>query len=368
MAVVLWVAAAILLAAAAALGEDQPTFWLRLVIVLAQSVGVACLAVGAFLAARKPLSRWAARRLEEVVGPSLIRVMPPRTVLAAVLHRLLGPQPDNRDILTSILGGAGRDASGGDIAISRETHAHIRIESVSDTDCINSVTTTHEYTGAPNNYLLIIFATPNREIARLVASERIHPLYELWVTTDEDDLEEFIPSLRGKLEIGIRYADQEGRVYDVEPRHHPGEEIELKNYDQYLRLPEHLDRKDLRILSIDLHDLADDDHVVASVQRLALTTSNVAADLGYLVWSPPHPCFVRAVTFDLSQLGRPGDDLVYLVVRATTQGAGLSVGEWTPITNTVVVPVNSWMLQGHTVTLLYRPTTTAETRHAGRRP
>jgi hypothetical protein len=369
MAVVLWVAAVVLLAAASALGEDQPSFWLRLVIALAQCVGGACLVAGAFLGVRKPLSRWAERRLHEIVGPSLIRAMPPRAVLAALLPRLYGPQVDNHEILTSILGGAGRDANGGDTAISRETFAHVRIESVSDTDCITYLTTTHEYTGIPNNYLLIIFATPNRDIARLVMSERIYPLYELWVTADEDDLEEFIPSLRGSLQIGIRYADQEGDVYDVEPRHHRGEEIELKNYDQYLRLPEHLDRKDLRILRIDLHDLADDDHVVTSVQRLAVTSSNVAAfDLGYLVWSPPHPCFVRSVTFDLSQLGRAGEDLVHLVLRATVQGAGLPVGQWTPIRNTIKVPVESWMLPGHSVTLLYRSTTTAETRHAGRRP
>src|SRR4051794_7384807 len=104
MAVVLWVAAAVLLAAAAALSADQPPFWLRLVIVMAQSVGAACLLAGVLLAVRRPLSRWAERQLRDIAGPGLIGAMSPRAALGALLARLYGSQPGTQEILTGILG------------------------------------------------------------------------------------------------------------------------------------------------------------------------------------------------------------------------------------------------------------------------
>jgi len=108
-----------------------------------------------------------------------------------------------------------------------------------------------------------------------------------------------------------------------------------------------------------------DDHVVDAIETLTIRASNVAAfDLGYLVWSPPHPCFVHTVTFDVSRLARPGEDLVYLIVLGTIKGAGIPINHWTPLPDRIEVPVESWMLAGHNVTLLYRPATPAELPHA----
>jgi hypothetical protein len=210
----------------------------------------------------------------------------------------------------------------------------------------------------------VLFATCDREIASLVLTDRTYPLYEVWLV-EEENLEDFVPALRESLRVGVTYLEENGALHVVEPRPQYGEEVAFRNYDQYLRLPEHLDRKNLRIVQLDLYDLADDDHVVKSVETLTVRASNVAAfDLGYVMWSPPHPCFVRSVTFDVSHLGRHGEELDHLVLLSTIKGAGLPMNGWRPLKDRVEVPVDSWMLSGHNVTLLYRPTTFTESPDA----
>jgi hypothetical protein len=358
MGVVLWLTSAGLLIASALLGHDQASPWLQVAASLMQWASSVALLFAALYTFRNPLRHWIEAHLAKLTGPALIRLMPPRAVLTALLQRVYGTRTVEPDILSGILGGAGRDPGGGDTVISRSTWAHFEIESVSDTECITYLTWTHEYSGVRDNHLFVIFATSDHEIASVVARERVFPLYELW-TVEDDVLDDFVPQQR--LKIGIRYVDGDGVTHVVEPRPHQGDAVPFRNYDEYVRLPDHLDRKNLRIIRLDLHDLADDDHVVTSVESLTVHLSNVAAfDLGYLTWTPPHPCYVRAISFDVSRLARAGQELVHMVVLATIKRAGLQTATWTPLPKRVDVPVDAWMLPGHSVTLLYRPTNSAE--------
>lgn len=360
MAFVLWLSAAVLMIVSVVLGRADASLPLRLIAEFAHWTGPLVLLSALLCSTRARLETVLRSQLVELAGPAMVRAMPPRTVLDALLSRTLGDRRSHQDIITALLGGPGRDASGGDTVVSRGTSAHFRIESVSETECISYLTWTHEYSGVRKNHRFVIFATSDREIASFVLNERTYPLYEVWLV-GESDLEEFVPALQESLRVGITYIDTARRVHVVEPRPLRGEEVAFRHYDQYLRLPDHVDRKNLRIVQLDLYDLADDDHVVESVETLTIRASNVEAfDLGYLIWSPPHPCFVRSVTFDVSRLARPGQDLVYLVVLGTIRGAGMPMNRWLPLQDRIEVPVDSWMLSGHNVTLLYRPTTSAE--------
>lgn len=364
MAFVLWLGVAALLIISVVLGGDDASFTARLIATASGWAGVPVVLLAVVVSMRSRLAAALRNQLIGLAGPALVRAMSPRVVLDSLLSRTLGNRHGHQEIITALLGGPGRDASGGDTVVSRGTSVHFRIESVSETQCISSLTSTHEYSGVRNNHRFVIFATSDREIAGLVLTERTYPLYEVWLV-EEGDLEDSVPALQESLRVGITYVDEHGIVHAVEPRPQRGEEVAFRHYDQYLRLPDHIDRKNLRIVQLDLYDLADEDHVVRSVETLTIRLSNVAAfDLGYLVWSPPHPCFVPSVTFDLSQLARPGQDMVYLVVLGTIKGAGLPMNRWQPLQDRIEVPVNSWMLSGHNVTLLYRPTTSAESPDA----
>jgi hypothetical protein len=360
MAVVLWLGAAALLIVSVVLGRADASLPIQLFATAVGWVGLLTLLAAVAYSARTRLEAALRNQLVELEGPALIRATPPRVVLESLLSRTLGNRHGHQEIITALLGGPGRDASGGDTVVSRGTSVHFRIESVTDTECITYLTWTHEYSGVRNNHKFVIFATSDREIASLVLTDRPYPLYEVWLV-EEENLEDFVPGLQESLRVGVTYTDTSGARHAVEPRPRRGEEVPFRHYDQYLRLPDHVDRKNLRIVQLDLYDLADEDHVVKSVETLTVRASNVEAfDLGYLVWSPPHPCFVRSMTFDVSQLARPGQELVYLVLLSTIKGAGLPMNRWRPLQDWIEVPVDSWMLSGHNVTLLYRPTTSAE--------
>ena len=364
MAFVLWLGAAALLIISVALGHGDVSFPVRLIAAAAAWIGIPLLVVAVIHSLRARLAAALLEQLARLEGPSLIRAMPPRVVLESLLSKTLGNKHGHQEILTALLGGPGRDAAGGDTVVSRGTSAHFRIESVTDTECITYFTWTHEYAGVRNNHRFVIFATSDREIASLVLTDRTYPLYEVWLV-EEENLEEFIPALQESLRVGVTYLDTADLRHVVEPRPQRGEEVAFRHYDRYLRLPDYVDRKNLRIVQLDLYDLADEDDVVKSIETLTVRASNVEAfDLGYVAWSPPHPCFVRSVTFDVSRLARPGQELVQLVLLSTIKGVGLPMNRWRPLQDRIEVPVDSWMLSGHNVTLLYRPATPSELPHA----
>src|SRR5919107_5002906 len=246
MALVLGLAVAVLLVVAVAVGPDQASAWLRAVYVVALWAGPLLVVLFAGVLARRRASAWAKSRLIEVAGPALIRSMSPREVLDALLPWVYGERVGHQDVLTGVLGGAGRDPRGRDTAVSRSTTANFRLWAVNDSTCRSESTWTHELSGVRANHLFVLFATCDQEIYRLVRSERLYPLFELWVVQDEDELDDLVQMSRETLRVGISYRDAHGDLYQVDPQAQFGEEIALRYYDQFVRLPDNLDRKDLR--------------------------------------------------------------------------------------------------------------------------
>jgi hypothetical protein len=369
MAVVLVLAVALLLVVSAALGPEQSSPLLRAVDTFAQWLGpLLIIALVAYLG-RQHLASWVERRLRDLTGPALIRDMPPRKVLGALFPAIYGDKVGHQDVITGLLGGAGREPSGADTAVSRNTTAHFRLRSIDDSACASEVTWTHEFSGVRNNHRYVIFATCDDEIYSLVNRERIFPLFELWKLDNDDQLEDFVPTLRDTLKIGATYLDVDGVLHTAEPRPQYGEEVAFRDYEQYVRLPDSVDRKDLRIVQFDLYDLADPDHIVESIERLSVRASTVfPADLRYLSWSPPHPCFLRHVTFDVAELPRDGERLDYLVMPSTVKSGTTPYRRgWISALDRINVPLDSWMLPGHSVTLVWRPVDGVEPHHGHHR-
>lgn len=355
MAAVLTVAAAVLLVVSALLGPDQPSLWLRVVYMFAQWTGPLLLIVLGVLVLWRRVRPWVIRTLVEMASPALIRAMPPRTVLEALLPWVYGDAVGHQEVLTGVLGGAGRDPAGRDTAISRGTTAFFRLWAVDDRVYGIEQTWTHDYSGIRDNHKLILFATSEPAIANLVASERIFPLFELWLV-DEDDLDEFVPSLRATLEVGVSYTDVLGDLHRVLPRPLDGEEVALRQYDRYIRLPDDVDPHNIRIVEFDLHDLANPDHIVGSVERLSLRIVQHGVNNGYLNWTPPHPCYVRSITFDVRDLAMQGQKLVYTMLGSTIRKLRVPLRmQWVEVADQIEINVDAWMLPGHTVTLLWRP-------------
>ena len=291
--------------------------------------------------------------------------MSPRAVLDVLLPWIYGKQVRHDDVLTGVLGGAGRDPAGSDTTVSRNTTAHFRLRSIGDTSCLMEASWKHEFSGVRNNHHLVVFATCDRAVLDLVMSERTYPLFEVWFLENEDRLDDFFPTLRETLKVGVTYLDSDGGLHIVEPAVQRGTEVALRDYDRFVRLHDGIDRRNVRIIHLDLYDLVDPDLVVESIESLSMTASTVAPfDIGFFTWSPPHPCFMREVTFDLSEMPRSGEKLTYLVVPSTLRSGSVSLdGRWMDIPDHLVVPISSWMLPGHGVTLLWRPVNEVEPQH-----
>lgn len=356
MAALLACAAALFFLIAVVFSGDTESVVLRGVGVLAEWVGFAAVVALVVVLVRGPLLRWLRRELVDLAGPAIIRTMAPRDVLATLLPAIYGGRGSHEDVLTGVLGGAGRDARGRDIAVSKSTTAHLRLMAVDDRTCVSEFTWTHEFSGVRDNHFLILFGTVDPEIVPLVLANRTYPLFEVWKLRDEDELDDFVPKLRDSLKVGITYRDADGRVVEVEPAPHVGEEIALRHFDGFVRLPDRFDRKDLRILRLDLHDLADPDDVVAAVERLSVRASqHTDLSRGYITWSPPHPVYLEEVTFDVRHLGVDGQVYDFLVLPSVMRQGGLpQYPQWARIEDVITVDVRSWMLPGHAVTLLWR--------------
>lgn len=362
MAVVLGVAALVLFVVAVAIGPapESPILWVF--VVLGQALWPLLLLLSVVSAFRDRISAWARQVLLDVAGPAVVQSMAPRVVLDSVLNRVFGHEVGHDEILAAVLGGAGRRSDGVDTAVSSSTTVQIRLERIDEKTCGSQLTWSHVFSGVRNNHLYMIFGTFNREIFTSITNERTYPLYEVWFLKDDDELEEFVPNLRSQLEFGVSYLDENGGFHVVPPRPEPGEVVALRSYGDFVKLPESVDRDELRIVKVDLYDLTDPDHVVTAIEGLTVRASSVGPfELGFTTWQVPHPCYVTTVTFDVSELARDGERLVYQVVSSTLKKAEMKYrGSWIETTDRIEVSVESWMLTGHGVTLLWRPVNGAE--------
>lgn len=337
-------------------------------VVLAMAAAVllaSAVLVLALYLARRRLVDTLRRALTDIAGPALIRSMSPGVVLGELLPRVYGEDTGHDDVLVGVLGGPGRDSEGRDTAVSRSTTAHFRLRAINATTYEREVSWTHRFSGVHNSHKLVIFATDDRAIWGLIPSRRVFPLFESFFFEDEDNLEDFVQTLGDTVELGVSYTDVARRLHRVEPRTLRGEGVPLRQYDQFIRLPDEIDRRRLHIEKFDLWDLADDDHVVESIESLTIRTSSCSPlDDGFIIWSPPHPSFVREITFDVGDLSHAGQKLVYRVVPFTMKVSATSIQPWAEISDRIVVRLESWMLPGHGVALLWRPVDRLEAEHA----
>ena len=136
---------------------------------------------------------------------------------------------------------------------------------------------------------------------------------------DEDHLEDFVPNLRGAARSASRTRSG-WQVHEVPPRPLRGEEVALRDYDQFVRLPDRLDRKDVRIVQFDLYDLADPDHVVESIETSVvpgLTVQFIDTRLRHMVAAAP--VLRPRGPFDVGELALEGERLAYLVLASTLE-------------------------------------------------
>ncbi len=294
--------------------------------------------------------------LRSLSGDAVIGSLPPRVVLTTLLGRIYG-EGRHESVIAGILGGAGLDVHGRDIATSRRTVVDVRLASIDDKTHELMLLWTHRLSGILASYKFVVFATCDPDMWNVLPSARKVPLYESWFVQGEDFLDSFVPRQRQTLKLGISYRDGDGNLHTVAPRALPCREPPIREWSDYVRLPDGVDLDHVRILEFDLGQLVDDDHVVGAIETLSLAaaTPERTAD-GFFSWTPPYPCFVERIKFDVADLTLDGEPPLFKIVPFTMEQPGPTfTDEWVPASQLNDLLLQSWLLPGHGFALLWRP-------------
>lgn len=293
-------------------------------------------------------------------GPPLLDLMPPRSLLYAVLSKYYRTQHGIDELITSMLGGAGQALDGSDTAVGHRVTAHIKLQTFDAGNYRSVVRWTYEFPDMRNNHLFVIFGTHDGELASQVVDGRVFPLFELWLLRNEDEFNDFARNVRDTVEIGITYKEKGGTVHEVHPRSERGYPVQWHQLADFVRVRDSERMERLNVIRFDLHDLADDEHHVTSIEKLTVQASNTSADKGWFAWSAPFPCYVDHVVFDVLHLTSARGPLEFAVLVSTSGFASNMRLPWSCLSDAVTVDIGAWMLTGHAVTILWRSAETSE--------
>lgn len=312
------------------------------------------------------MRRWLAAEFAHIAGPRIVEALLPQQVMEVFLDSVYGKNDANRDVMTGLLGGEGRLPLGGDLTISTHTGVNVELRAVDHE--LYHLTTSVTYSFKKNVHVdrFIIFATCNALLRDSISSGCQLPLFELWFVTDaalfQDAVDDMLPSVR----LGIEYLDDGSRHHVAESSKLRLREVKFHHWADYLSffrenmgpLPRQNTRDhlaDLRIFECDLSDVAGDDHTVSAIERLSVrATALQRIDDGFCYWQAPYPCYVDRITFSVKELDIDGNGAFQFNIAPFTFRSNTATTRWLSAEELPELDVQSWLLPGHGVALLWR--------------
>ena len=327
------------------------------------SVSAALLVV----AYQRVLRRRLTDELLRLSGPSIVRALLPQQVMATFLSEIYGDSEANRDVVAGVLGGVGAEPHGGDLTISTHTTVDYELRAVNHHTFELISTVSYSFKKNVADHRFVIFAMCDPQLRDSITLACRLPLFESWFVSDQSLFEQSVDAMLPSVHIGIRYTDLDGEHHDVVPAEVALTEISYQDWPEFLtffRAPvgtmprqhpaQYLGT--LRIFECDLGELTDVDHVVGSVESLSLRSTTLGRmDDGFCFWQAPYPCYVDRISFDAAGLTFDDASWEFQVVPFTFRSA-IATGAWTPAEQLKELTVRSWLLPGHGVALLWKPT------------
>jgi hypothetical protein len=312
------------------------------------------------------LHRWLAAELARLAGPRIVEALLPQQVLEVFLESIYGKNDANRDVITGVLGGEGRQPLGGDLTISTHTEVHLALRAIDREHYL--LTTGGTYTFKKNVRVdrFIIFATCNALLRDSISSGCQLPLFELWFVPGAAQFQDTVDDMLPTVQLGIEYLDDKGRHHVAESGKLWLREVKYGHWADYLSffrenmgpLPrqntsDHL--ADLRIFECDLSDVAGDNHTVSAIERLSVrATARQRVDDGFCYWQAPYPCYVDRVSFSAKELDIDGTRAFLFNIAPFTFRSNTTETRWLKAEELPELEVRSWLLPGHGVALLWR--------------
>ncbi len=339
---------------------------------VALSVFAAALLAVAFSAAllvvayRRVLRRRLTEELVRLSGPSIVEALLPQQVMTTFLSKIYGDTEATRDVVAGVLGGAGVEPHGGDLTISTHTTVDYELRAIDYQTYELMSTVTYSFKKNVVDHRFAIFAMCDPLLRDSITLACRLPLFESWFVPDRMLFEQSVDAMLPSVNIGIRYTDLEGNHHDVAPGKVQLTEVRYRDWPGFLAFFREpvgtMPRQNpaqymgtLRIFECDLGELADVDHAVGSVENLSLRSTSLGrVNDGYCFWQAPYPCYVDRINFDAKALAINGTSWLFQVVPFTFRSA-IATGAWTPAEELKDLNVRSWLLPGHGVALLWKP-------------
>lgn len=343
-----------------------------MVSVALSALGAALLAVALTAALlvfvyRRVLRRRLADELVRLSGPSIVRALLPQQVMTTFLSKIYGDSEANRDVVAGLLGGEGAEPHGADLTISTHTTVDYELCAVDHQTYELISTVTYSFKENVADHRFVIFAMCDPLLRDSITLACRLPLFESWFVPDRLLFEQSVNAMLPSVNIGIRYTDLDGDHHDVAPGKVELTEVGYGDWPEFLTffrgpvgtMPRQNPAQylgTLRIFECDLGELTDVDHAVSSVENLSLRSTTLQrVDDGFCFWQAPYPCYVERISFDATALDPDGDTSWLFRVVPFTLRSPIATAGWTPAVRLKDLAVRSWLLPGHGVALLWKP-------------
>ncbi|KAA9166949.1 hypothetical protein FPZ12_001520 [Amycolatopsis acidicola] len=310
--------------------------------------------------------RWLSSELARISGPRIVEALLPQQVMEVFLESIYGRNEANRDVMTGVLGGQGRQPFGGDLTISTHTEVTFGLRAVDFEHYHLTTGTTYSFKKNVRVDRFIVFATCDSLLRDSIVAGCELPLFDLWFVPDADEFQSRVNDMLPSVQLGIEYVDSDGKHRFAESSKLRLTEVKYGNWADYLSffradmgaLPRQNTRDhlaDLRIFECDLSAIAGDDHVVSAIERLSVRATTLQRiDDGFCYWQAPYPCYVNRITFEVKELDvARGDAFLFNIAPFTFRSNTINVG-WLKAEDLPELEMRSWLLPGHGVALLWR--------------
>ncbi|HEX4103356.1 MAG: hypothetical protein WBR33_06835 [Pseudonocardiaceae bacterium] len=333
---------------------------------IAALVAVSVTGVLLVVAYRRILRRCLTDELVRLSGPSIVRALLPLQVMTTFLSEIYGHGEANRDVVVGVLGGVGAEPHGGDLTISTHTTVDYELRAVDHNTFELISTVSYSFKENVVDHRFVIFAMCDPRLRDSITLACRLPLFESWFVADQSLFEQSVDAMLTSVNIGIRYTDLDGEHHQVMPTEVVLSEMSYREWPEFLTffrgpvgtMPRQNPTQylgTLRIFECDLGELTDVDHVVGSVESLSLRSTTLGRmDDSFCFWQAPYPCYVDRISFDAVALAFDGASWLFQVVPFTFRSA-IATGAWTPAEQLKELTVRSWLLPGHGVALLWKP-------------
>jgi hypothetical protein len=300
-----------------------------------------------------------------IAGPVFVEHLLPSEVLRTFLASVYGPNVANDDVVAGVLGGDGMRPRGDDLTISTGTTVKLELQGI-DTKTYHFMTTQrYQFRKSVPVDRFVIFATSNALLRDTISAACRYPLFELYFIPDSSLFLDSVDDLRHSTQIAIDYLDHDGLRRSAEPSQIPPLEVKFNEWANYLtffrepmgplpKLSPMSHMSDLRIFECDLSGIADD-HVVRAICGLTVSSRTLQrTNDGFCYWQSPYPSFVDTISFDATGLAVDHSPRHEFRVMPFTFRSTAASAQWLEAGELGDLDVQSWLLPGHGVALLWR--------------